>query len=128
MTSTIVNANGQFQSATGPEAVRAFGLRVLASGLKLEIKCPGLKMSRVSALAQAKQVTGLRTNSRALQLAAVELLLADAVSKCAVVTREQEIADLSPDAEQEAEWERDRQRELDENTWRHNQEMADRHV
>jgi hypothetical protein len=84
MADVITNRDGQFSSAEGPGAVRAFGLRVLASGLKLEMKCPGLKMSKVSALKQAKAVTGLKTNDRAKHLAKVEEMLQAAVAGCEV--------------------------------------------
>lgn len=58
----------------GPGAINIMRLATLASGLRLEMK--GLRLSRGrSCLAIAKQTTGLRTNNRAAQLAAVELLL-----------------------------------------------------
>ncbi len=83
----ITNEGGQFRSADGPQAVRAFGLRVLASGLRFEIKCPGMKISRVSALAQSKQITGLRTNDRKKHLAEVERMLGETVAQCEIVTK-----------------------------------------
>lgn len=85
MANVITNRDGLLSSVTGPKGMDAYRLRVLASGLKLEMKCPGLKMSRIGALAAAKRVTGLKSNSRAKHLEAVEAMLAAAVSECQVV-------------------------------------------
>jgi len=83
---TITNRNGQFQSAVGPDAVRAYGLRVLISGLNLEIRAPGLRFSRgQSALSQAKALTGLKTNDRAKQVEALTRLFNEQVAKCEIV-------------------------------------------
>jgi len=63
----------------GRKAVEVFRLAALVSGLQLEIKCPGMKMSRhMSALAAAKTVTGLRTNNRLKHLARAEIMLEQA--------------------------------------------------
>lgn len=75
----IVAHEGGSISCDGPKAVNVFRLASLASGLKLELKCPGMKLSRHgSALKFAKQITGLKTNDRAKQLARVELMLKQA--------------------------------------------------
>lgn len=66
-------------SCVGRPAVEVFRLAALVQGLKLEIKSPGLKMSRHgSALKFAKQITGLKSNDRAVQLARAEMMLEEA--------------------------------------------------
>jgi hypothetical protein len=85
--SIITNQDGEFRSAVGSDAVQSFALKVLASALRLEIRCPGLKASRVSALKQAKSITGLKTNDRAKQLVEVERLMNESIAKCEVVTK-----------------------------------------
>lgn len=55
----------------GESATRLYQLRVVISMLKLEMK--GLK-GRFSALAKAKQLTGLTANNRPAQIAALEAL------------------------------------------------------
>lgn len=85
--SVITNRDGKLLTCDGPDAVRAFALRVLAGALKLELRCPGIKASRMSALKQAKQVTGLKSNKREVQLAEVERLLKEQIEKCVVVNR-----------------------------------------
>lgn len=82
----ISNSNGQLQSVTGEKAVDAFALRALIVALKFELNCPGMKMSRISALKVAKQRTGLKTNNRALQIQRLKLMMEQTVSECAVVT------------------------------------------
>jgi hypothetical protein len=73
-----VHATGSV-SCDGLPAVQVFRLVTLASGLKLEMKCPGLKLSRHgSALKFAKPITGLKTNDRAKHLERVELMLEEA--------------------------------------------------
>jgi len=70
----------------GRKAVAVFTLAALAAGLRLEMRCPGMKMSRhLSALAAAKARTGLRTNSRAKQLERVLLMLEQAKSEVVYV-------------------------------------------
>ena len=60
----------------GEKAIAVLRLASLAAGLKLEIRCPGLKMSRrLTALQAAKLTTGLKTNDRAKQLEVIEHLL-----------------------------------------------------
>ena len=73
-------------TSSGPEAMRVVQLATLAAGLRLEIRAPGLKLSRHgSALKFAKQFTGLRTNDRTKQLEAVNTLLETARSRVAYV-------------------------------------------
>jgi hypothetical protein len=81
----ITNKDGQLQSVSGDKAVDAFRIRVIISGLKLESK--GMRMSRgLSALKTAKSLTGLKTRDYAKQIERLELLLAQRVSECTVVT------------------------------------------
>lgn len=91
MNNVITNRDGQLVSVVGKIAVDAFRLRLLATGLKFELKCPKMKFSRISALATAKRITGLKTNDRAKHLAEVERMLADQVAKCEVVTVNTEV-------------------------------------
>jgi hypothetical protein len=70
----------------GPKAVEVFRLASLVMGLKLEINCPGMKMSRISALAAAKGITGLKTNDRAKHLARAQLMLEQAKTEVTYVT------------------------------------------
>lgn len=75
-------------SCVGKDAVQVFRLAALASGLRLEIRCPGLKMSRhISALAAAKKITGLKTNKRQVQLERVELMLEQAKTQVVYVDK-----------------------------------------
>jgi hypothetical protein len=76
-------------SMVGPKAVDVFRLAVLVNGLKLEIRCPGMKLSRHgSALAFAKQITGLKTNDRRKHLERVELMLEQAKREVLYVEEE----------------------------------------
>lgn len=76
MIGTITVENGEARSFTGRDAVEVYRLATLISGLRLELKCPGLKLSRHgSALQFAKQITGLKTNNRAKHIARAELML-----------------------------------------------------
>lgn len=71
-----IGESGEASSFTGRKAVEVFRLATLASALRLEIRCPGMKMSRhLSALAAAKQHTGLKTNDRQKQLERVLVML-----------------------------------------------------
>jgi len=79
----ITNANGQIQSAVGPVAVEALALRTLIVGLRFEART-GMKMSRVSLKAVAKQRTGLRTNDTAKLIAGVEALLDAKLAQCTI--------------------------------------------
>jgi hypothetical protein len=74
---TVTLSNNGGASFHGPDAVNIFRLAHLISGLKLEMK--GLRMSRhISALAVAKQETGLKTNKRELHVARLEIILENA--------------------------------------------------
>ena len=79
-------------SFEGPDAVKVYQLSVLASSLRFEIRCPGMRVSRhVSALQAAKKCTGLKTNDLELQLDRVERLLENA-KRSIIVVDEQEVA------------------------------------
>lgn len=76
---TITNHGNGGVSFVGPEAVEVFRLVILKNALKLEIKCPGIQMSRgMSALRAAKGVTGLKSNKREVHLAKVEQMIVEA--------------------------------------------------
>ena len=84
----VVEHSDSGTSFSGENAVDLYRLILLKSGLKLEMKCPGMKMSRhISALKAAKQITGLRSNDRAVQLATVEQMIARAEGKVVHVER-----------------------------------------
>lgn len=84
-----IGASGDATSFTGRKAVEVFRLATLASGLKLEISCPGMRMSRhITALKAAKQLTGLKTNDRAKQLVRVLLMLEQAKSEVLYIEQE----------------------------------------
>jgi len=88
---TIEVREGGSISCDGPKAVNVFRLATLVSGLKLEMKCPGLKLSRHgSALKFAKPITGLKTNDRAKHVARAELMLEQAKTEVVYVDREAE--------------------------------------
>ena len=58
--------------------ITLFQLVLIKNGLQLEIKCPGLRMSRhITALQAAKRTTGLRTNKRDVQLARIIAMIAE---------------------------------------------------
>jgi len=81
----ITNENGKLRSVTGPEGMQAFRMRTIITGLKFEMNCPGMKLTRgPSCLAHAKQLTGLKTNDRAKQLARMEMLLEQQLAKCII--------------------------------------------
>jgi hypothetical protein len=76
--------NQSSTSFVGRDAVEVFRLAALASSLSLEMK--GLRLSRhVSALAVAKQTTGLKTNNRAKQLERVLEMLDELKGKVEIV-------------------------------------------
>ena len=84
----IETENGEVRSMVGRDAVEVFRLATLISGLRLELKCPGMKMSRhMSALKAAKTITGLKTNDRAKHLARAELMLEQAKSQVVYVEK-----------------------------------------
>jgi hypothetical protein len=59
ITGQITHHAGGGTSITGRGGVDVFQLLVLANGLELEMKCPGMKLTRLgSALKFAKQRTG----------------------------------------------------------------------
>lgn len=72
MSGTITyGPDGNARSFDGLDAVDVFRIATLISSLKLEMK--GMRMSRgMSALAVAKRFTGLKTNKREVQIAALE--------------------------------------------------------
>ena len=80
----ITNERGQLRSAVGPDAVKAFGLRTLIQALDFEQRT-GMKASRVSSIATAKRVTGLKTNNRAKQIEALTKLFNEQIAKCEIV-------------------------------------------
>ena len=74
-------------TATGPAAIELVALIHLKAALNLEIKCPGLRMSRrMSALAAAKRWTGLSTNDRTKHLERIEEMLAEVNTRVVHVT------------------------------------------
>lgn len=81
----ITNEGGQLRSAVGPKAVNAFRLRTIISGLKFEAKT-GMKMSRVSTVKVAKEVTGLKTNNKTKLIERLEKMLEQTLSEVAIVT------------------------------------------
>lgn len=87
---TITNANGKLLSCTGREAVEAFRLKTIISGMRLEGK--GIRVNRhTNCTKLAKQLTGLKTNDRAkLEEALTEIMNAQ-IERCAVVTDGKEV-------------------------------------
>lgn len=83
----ITNENGQFRSAVGTEAIEAYRLRVLISGLKLEHRTGGkMRVSRnVNCLAIAKKTTGLKTNDRLKHIERLEAMLNAQLDKTLIV-------------------------------------------
>jgi hypothetical protein len=78
----IIEIADSHTSMQGPKAVNVYRLAMLIQGLKFELKCPGLKFTRLgSALKFAKVETGLRTNDRAKHVARLELMLEQAKSE-----------------------------------------------
>jgi len=76
---TITHYGNGGASLVGPKAIDVMRLATLLSGLKFELRCPGMKMSRVgSALKFAKPLTGLKTNDRAKHIERIEMMLAQA--------------------------------------------------
>lgn len=74
-----VHKDGSFTIDT-PEAIEFYRIKVIISGLRLEVKCPGLKASRFSSLKAAQHFYGcpFKTKVKALEFmekvgAAVEL-------------------------------------------------------
>ena len=83
---TIETENGEVRSMVGRDAMEVFRLATLLSGLRLEDK--GIRLSRnVNCRKIAKQMTGLRTNDRAVLAERVALMLEQAKSKVAYVER-----------------------------------------
>jgi hypothetical protein len=87
MSSVITNSDNQVVSFDGADAVEAFRLKILISGLKFEIACPKVKFMRGGVLKPAKAITGLKTNDKAKHLAKAEEMLAAAVAKCEIVNK-----------------------------------------
>lgn len=74
--------------ATG-NGIRVVQLAALVSGLKLEINCPGMRMSRhITALQAAKAITKLKTNDRKKHLVIAESMLEEAKAQTAYVSDE----------------------------------------
>lgn len=71
---------------SGRPAVDLFALTTLRRALELEIRSPGLRLSRrISALKAAKQRTGLKTNDRRTHLARVLVMIEEARARCVTV-------------------------------------------
>lgn len=85
--SVITNEGGELRSLTGPKAVEAYRYKVLISGLRLEKKCPGMRVTRgPSCLSRAKAETGLRTNNIEKHIERLEIMMQQAIGACIVVT------------------------------------------
>lgn len=75
---TITSLPGGGIVCEGPKAVSMFQLLALKSALNLEIRCPGLTLSRRgSALSVAKRITGLKSNKREVHIARIEQMIAE---------------------------------------------------
>jgi hypothetical protein len=82
----IIEITDHATSMRGPQAVNVYKLAMLIQGLKLELRCPGLKFSRFgSALKFAKRETGLKTNDRAKHVGRLELMLEQAKTEVVYV-------------------------------------------
>lgn len=64
-------------SISGPRDMHLFRLHTLLSGLRFEVDCPGMKISRVSAYSVAKKEFGLKGN-KANVLAQLEKIVEEA--------------------------------------------------
>ena len=74
-------------SFVGPHAVDVMRLATLISGLRFELRCPGIKISKHgSALKFAKSITGLKTNDRQKHLDRAMLMLEAAKREVVYVT------------------------------------------
>lgn len=72
----VIDVQPSHTAITGRPAIELYALLQLRSGLKLELRCPGMKFSRMgSALKFAKQRTGLRTNDRAKHIERLDLMI-----------------------------------------------------
>ena len=81
---TITKHKSGAISLTGPAGTQVFRLAAIKSALNLEAK--GIKIRRgYSALKTAKTITGLKTNDRAKQAAALEQLIDAARLQCEVI-------------------------------------------
>lgn len=67
--------DGSFAGADGPEGVDLFRLHVIRQALAFEVKHPGMKMTRMSALKAANEVMGTTYRTKKKALDAIELLL-----------------------------------------------------
>jgi len=80
----ITNDNGQLRSVEGPQAIEAYRIKVLISGLKLEKT--GMRVSRgVNCLKLAKAMTGLKTNDRDVQIERLKLIFNNALANVLIV-------------------------------------------
>lgn len=85
MNNLIINNGKEVSSIQGPEAMDAFRIRMLISGIKFE-KDTGMRMSRgVNCKKLAKQMTGLKTNDIAKLTERLELMLEQRLSQCVIV-------------------------------------------
>jgi hypothetical protein len=69
------DGSGSFE---GKHAVEVWRLTLIAQGLKLELSAPPEAPPFISNLNEAKKTTGLRTNSREVQLERILLMLEQA--------------------------------------------------
>jgi len=82
----VTNDKGQLRSVEGPQAIEAYRIKVLISGLKLEMS--GMRVSRgVNCLKLAKQLTGLKTNDRERQIYRLQHIFNNALSKVLIVEK-----------------------------------------
>ena len=77
-------------SFDAPRAAEVFRLAAARTALRLEINCPGLRVSRHgSAVKLARQLTGLKTHDMELLLSRIERLL-ECAHRSVIVVNEQE--------------------------------------
>jgi len=87
----ITNENGQVRSLVGPNAISAFAHRVLISGLRLEAKNKGMRLTRgPSCLSRAKKITGLKTNDVEKHIAKLEEMQQAVLEHCVIVDANEE--------------------------------------
>lgn len=67
--------DGSFAGADGPEGVDLFRLHVIRQALSFEVKHPGMKMTRFSALKAANEVMGTTYRTKKKALDAIDALL-----------------------------------------------------
>jgi len=70
----IINVNGQLRSCNGPDAVNAFRLRTIITGLKFKQRT-GMEITRAFKIVKvAQQTTGLKTRDIDTLIAALETM------------------------------------------------------